>query len=506
MQPKPLCSTILASFMIIGSNIGTQAQARFDHLTAKDEMKSTKITLTKAFISIAILVLFFGCKENKHKTITHPNIIFLLADDLGYNDVGISGQKLIKTPHLDQLASEGKIFTHCYAGAPVCGPSRSVLMTGQHTGHTTVRGNGTITGGIAGKKGNRTVYRANLEDTDYTVGNLMQDAGYSTCLVGKWHLGGYNPTATPLHRGFDEFYGWLVNEPQTYASAYWPDKRFRNSELIDIKENRNGNKGYYHTDMVTDEAIAYLRKQNKDPFMLMLCYTNPHSPLDAPDNAIFDNEEWPDDMKTYASMIYHLDKSVERIKQTVIDEGMKDNTIIFFCSDNGPRSNYSDQFTNVVDFFDSNGELRGYKRDMYEGGIRTPMVVWSPNFIKAGTISELPWYFADIMPTFADIAGHESELMKTDGISVYPAIKDKPMPDNTRFLYWEFFEGGYKQAVRYGKWKAVKIKGVMELYDLSNDIGEQNNIVNKNPEIVEIIEDYLSGCRTDSPFWPVRPE
>lgn len=373
--------------------------------------------------AIAIILFILGCNGNKQKAESQPNIIFLLADDLGYNDVGISGQKLIKTPHLDQLASEGKIFTHCYAGAPVCGPSRSVLMTGQHTGHTTVRGNGTITGGIAGKKGSRTMYRANLEDADYTVGNLMQDAGYNTCLVGKWHLGGYNPTATPLHRGFDEFYGWLVNEPQTYAS-----------------------------------------------------------------------------------MIYHLDKSVERIKQTVIDEGMMDNTIIFFCSDNGPRSGSAKKYTDVVDFFDSNGELRGYKRDMYEGGIRTPMVVWSPNFIKAGTTSEWPWYFADIMPTFADIAGHESELIKTDGISVYPAIKDKPMPEDPRFLYWEFFEGGYKQAVRYGKWKAVKMKGVMELYDLSNDIGEQNNIVNRNPEIVEIIEDYLSGCRTDSPFWPVRPE
>ncbi len=351
------------------------------------------------FIGLALLL--FGCKTDNTQTDKPPNIIFLLADDLGYNDVGVSGQKLIKTPHIDQLASEGKIFTHCYAGAPVCGPSRSVLMTGQHTGHTTVRGNMTITGGTAGKKGTRTVYRANLEDTDYTVGNLMQDAGYKTCLVGKWHLGGYNPKATPLHRGFDEFYGWLVNEPQTYASTYWPDKRFRNRELIDVKENMNGNKGYYHTDMVTDEAVAYLKKkkQGEDPFMLMLCYTNPHAPLDAPDNAIFGEEEWPDDMKTYASMIYHLDKSVERIKQTVIEQGLSDNTIIFFCSDNGPRSNSSAALTEVVDFFDSNGELRGYKRDMYEGGIRVPMVVWSPNLVKAGTVSELPWYFADIMPT-----------------------------------------------------------------------------------------------------------
>jgi len=460
--------------------------------------------INKIFIPIIFCALLYGCKENKPKAVTRPNIIFLLADDLGYNDVGISGQKLIKTPHIDQLASEGKIFTNCYAGAPVCAPSRSVLMTGQHTGHTTVRGNGTITGGIAGKKGTRTVYRANLKDTDYTVGNLMQDAGYKTCLVGKWHLGGYNPTATPLQRGFDEFYGWLVNEPQTYKSAYWPCKRIRNGRLIDVKENMNGSKGYYHTNIVTDEAVAYLKKskQNDKPFMLMVCYTNPHSPLDAPDHAIFNKKEWTDDMKTYASMIYYLDKSVERIKQTVIDEGMNDNTIIFFCSDNGP--NNSRQLSDVVDFFNSNGELKGYKRDLYDGGIRTPMVVWSPDLIKAGTVSDFPWYFADIMPTFADIAKSKTELMNIDGISVLPIILDTKMPDIQRFMYWEFFERGFKQAVRYGKWKAVKIKGNMELYDLSNDIGEQNNVVNKHPEIVKIIEDYLANCRTDSPFWPLK--
>ncbi len=457
-------------------------------------------TLNKICISIVICASLYSCKQNK------PNIIFLLADDLGYNDIGISGQKLIKTPHIDQLASEGKIFTNCYAGAPVCSPSRSVLMTGQHTGHTTVRGNNTITGGVAGKRGTANVYRANLAASDYTVGNIMQDAGYKTCLVGKWHLGGYDSTATPLNRGFDEFYGWLINKPQTYASAYWPEKRFRNWELIDVKENMNGNKGYYDTDMVTDEAIAYLKKkkQSEDPFMMMVCYTSPHSPLDAPDNAIFDKEEWPDDMKTYASMIYYLDKSVERIKQTVIDEGMKDNTIIFFSSDNGPRSGPTKQYTDVVEFFDSNGELRGYKRDLYEGGIRIPMVVWSPSIVKAATISDLPWYFADIMPTFADIAGYETELLKMDGISVFSAILDKPMPEDPRFLYWEFFEGGFKQAVRYGKWKAVKIKGIMELYDLSNDIGEQYNVANDHPEIVKIIENYLASCRTDSPFWPIK--
>ncbi|MCW3806942.1 arylsulfatase [Plebeiibacterium marinum] len=464
----------------------------------------------KIIFSAALLTtILIGCNQNNLKSksdIQKPNIIFVLADDLGYNDVGYAGQEQIKTPHIDQLAKEGKVYTNAYAGAPVCGPSRSVLMTGQHTGHTTVRGNSTIVGGIPGKKGDKVVYRANLSDSDYTVGNLMQDAGYKTCLVGKWHLGGYDSTATPNHRGFDEFYGWLTNKPQTYQSTYWPHKRLKNNNMIDIPQNAEGKKGYYHTDMCTDEAIEFIT-QNKDcdqPFMLMLCYSNPHAPLDAPDNAIYNNKEWPDNMKTYASMIYHLDKNIERLKQTLIREGLSDNTIVFFCSDNGPRSNYSDKLTEVVDFFDSNGQLRGYKRDMYEGGIRTPMIVWSPKMIKAGSKSELPWYFADIMPTFAEISNFKTDLMKTDGISIYPSIIDNPMPNSPRFLYWEFFERGYKQAVRYGKWKAVVIGGKMELYDLSNDIGEQNNIADKHPEITNTIKEYLSECRTESPFWPVK--
>ena len=459
----------------------------------------------KMLISFMAFVSFISCKSKKEDE--RPNIIFLLADDLGYNDVGFSGQEQIQTPHADQLAREGKIFTNCYAGAPVSGPSRSVLMTGQHTGHTTVRGNTTMKGGTAGKKGTQTVYRANLLDSDITIGNIMHDAGYKTYLIGKWHLGGFDSTATPLYHGFDEFTGWLINKPQTYSNTYWPQKRMKNNVMVDIPENAGGKHGYYHTDICTDEAVAYITK-NKDsekPFMMMLCYSNPHAPLDAPDHAIFDDKDWPEDMKTYASMIYHLDKSVERIKQAVIDQGLADNTIIFLCSDNGPRSNYSQRLTDVVDFFDSNGKLRGYKRDMYEGGIRTPMVAWSPGLVKAGTVSDFPWYFADVMATFADIA-HSTAELNTDGMSIAPAIFTDSDPDTTRYLYWEFFERGYKQAVRYGKWKFVKINGIPELYDLSIDEGEQNDIAEEHPEIIQQIEEYLKTCRTDSPYWVVNPE
>ncbi|MDA3854440.1 MAG: arylsulfatase [Bacteroidales bacterium] len=452
------------------------------------------------FVSIVFVLSILGCGKQNER----PNIIFILADDMGYSDCQVFGQEKFITPHIDELASEGMIFTDFYAGAPVCGPSRSVLMTGQHMGHTTVRGNNTIVGGKPGMKGKKTVYRENLTSDDLTVGNIMQQAGYRTALVGKWHLGGYDSTATPLDRGFDEFYGWLINAPETYASTYWPDRRYNNRELYTIKENVNNAKGYYHTDICTDEALAYLEqhKDGKLPFMLMLCYSNPHAPLDAPDNGIYDDREWTDDNKTYASMLYHLDQSVGQLKDYLEESGLSKNTIVFFTSDNGPRSNYSQELTDVVDFFNSNGNLRGYKRDLYEGGIRVPMITWSPRLIEGGTVSKSPYYFADMMSTFAEIGAYKG-VMNTDGMSFYKEMMHQQSNENRRFLYWEFFERGYKQAVRYGQWKAVIIEGKLSLYDLSNDIGEEQNVAKENPQIVSEINTYLKTCRTPSPYWPV---
>lgn len=433
-----------------------------------------------------------------------PNVVFILADDLGYGDIGVYGQQLMQTPNLDQLAEEGTTFTDFYAGSTVCSPSRSVLLTGLHTGHTTIRGNATKQGGLAGKKGKTTVYRANLSDTDYTIGNLMQEAGYATALVGKWHLDGYDSLATPLQRGFDEFTGWLINQPETYASTYWPEKRFRNGNLIDIKENTGNQKGYYEADLCTDEAIEFLSRQNdtEQPFFLMVNYNNPHSPLDVPDHAIYKDKDWPEPMKTYAAMVYQLDESVGKIKNYLLENGLAENTILFFCSDNGPRSEPTPELTAVADFFDSNGALQGYKRDMYEGGIRVPLIVWAPGLVNQQKQSHVPAYFADIMPTFGEISGHEGSYA-TDGTSIYPFIKGEQENLKDRFLYWEFFERGFEQAVRYGHWKAIKRGSDLELYHIGEDIAEENNVADKHPDIVQAIEGYLQTCRTESPFWPV---
>jgi arylsulfatase A-like enzyme len=430
-----------------------------------------------------------------------PNIVFILADDLGYGDLGVYGQKLIRTPNIDQLAKEGVQFTDFYAGAPVCSPSRSVLMTGQHTGHTTIRGNMTKQGGKPGNKRNKTIYRANLAENDFTIGNLLRESGYTTAMAGKWHLDGYDTLATPIHRGFDFFSGWLISYPETYANGYWPTQRYVNGKTVSIDKNKNETKGYYADAITTDEALDFLSKQKnaKKPFMLMVNYNNPHSPLDAPDNSAYADKDWPEHMKTYASMVHNLDKNVGKIKKYLADHDLK-NTIVFFCSDNGARSEGGKQLTEVAEFFNSSGALKGYKRDMYDGGIRIPMIAWAPGLLPAGKVDNTPGYFADIMPTFAGIAKSRVKY-QSDGINILPLAGAKKEPAKPRFLYWEFFEKGFEQAVRYGDWKAVKRAGKLELYNISKDIGETHDVAAQNPAVVKTIENYLAVSRTESPFW-----
>jgi len=460
--------------------------------------------MRRSLIMIALLLL---CKEAtfaQRKPGQKPNIVFILADDLGYGDVGVYGQKQILTPNIDKLANEGTRFTDFYAGAPVCSPSRGSILTGLNTGHATIRGNATQQGGIAGRKGKNVVYRANLTREDYTIGNLLQDAGYNTSLVGKWHVDGYDSLATPLQRGFDKFSGWLINIPETYASTYWPDHRYVNGKLLPVEPNTNARKGYYETNICTDEALAYLetQKNSEKPFFLMLNYNNPHSPLDVPDQAIYKNKDWPEDMKTYAAMVYYLDQAVGRVKDYLIKSGLSENTIVFFASDNGPRSEPTSQLKAVSEFFNSNGKLKGYKRDMYDGGIRIPFIAWAPFVKNAPKVSDVPGYFPDIMPTFAELAG-KTNGFKTDGASIYPAIKGEKVKKD-RFLYWEFFELGFEQGVRYGRWKGVKRHHKLELYDLKNDIGETQDVAAAHPDIVKTIEDYLLTARVDSPYWTVK--
>jgi arylsulfatase A-like enzyme len=429
-----------------------------------------------------------------------PNIVLILADDLGYGDVGVYGQAKIRTPNIDRLAAEGIRFTDAYAGSTVCSPSRSVLVTGQHTGHTRIRGNVATHGGIVGPRGNTIVRRMHLTEADRTIGNVLQEAGYRTATIGKWHMDGFSPDAGPLDRGFDEFFGWLVSEPRTYAgNIYFPPYRFRNRELVPVPGNQDGAQTVYEPHLSLEEAERFLRTEHDRPFFLFLSLDLPHSPYEAPDFGPYADAPWPDAMKHYAAMVHNTDHIVGRILDLLQEEVIDDETLVIFTSDNGPRSEPRPEQTAVIDFFESSGPLRGYKRDLSDGGIRVPMIARWPGRVPAGVTSDVPWYFADVLPTFADLAGAETPF-GVDGVSVAPTLLGLRQHLSDRFMYWEFHEGGFSQAVRWGDWKAFRdgLRGPLELYDLARDPGETTDLAARHPGIVAALEKYLATARTES--------
>jgi len=426
-----------------------------------------------------------------------PNIIFVMADDLGYGDLGCYGQKHIRTPNLDAMAAEGMRFTDVYAGAPVCAPARSVLMTGMHTGHTTVRGNFGKGGvrGLGGGKG-----RVPLKAEDVTVAEVLKKAGYTTGITGKWGIGEPGTTGPPNKQGFDEWFGYLN---QRRAHTYYPDFIWLNEEKYPLPGNTGGKKEQYTHDLFTDFALDFVERhadasRGGKPFFLYLPYTVPHSKYEIPSTDPYTDEQWKNDEKVHAAMVTLVDRDMGRLFALLKSEKIDDRTIVFFCSDNGAAKRWDGRF-------DSSGVLRGHKRDMYEGGIRTPMIVRWPGRVPAGRTSDAPWYFADVLPTLADLAGVDPSE-KTDGVSVLPAILTGQQSDlHERPMYWEFFEGGFKQAARKGQWKAVRPKGKpVELYDLSSDIAEKNDVASKHPDIAQWFDRYLNEARTESEHWPTK--
>jgi len=449
---------------------------------------------TRILFSVAIwLPLFLQCLVfSQDETSTHPNIIFIMADDMGYGDLGCYGQEVIQTPNIDQMAQEGLRFTECYAGSTVCAPSRSVLMTGLHTGHTTVRGNFGKYGvtGLAGGQG-----RVPLEEDDVTVAEVLKAAGYTTGIIGKWGLGEPNTSGHPNDQGFDEWFGYLN---QRRAHSYYPDYLWRNKHKFYLPGNRDGKRGTYTHDLITQFAQEYLIRHQEDRFFLYLPYTVPHSRYEIPDTAPYSDENWTDDEKVHAAMITRLDRDVGVLFQTLKDLNIDKQTIVFFCSDNGAAERWEGRF-------DSSGLLRGRKRDMYEGGIRTPMIVRWPGTVSPNTTSDVPWYFADVLPTLADLAG-VAPPSSIDGISVLPTIFGKKQNLENRHLYWEFFERGFQQAVRKGKWKAIRpgVGEPLELYNIKKDLSETDNVASTHPGVVAEMESIIHSARTPSRNWPVE--
>ena len=447
-------------------------------------------------IGVASLALQ-GYAGTPARSADKPNIIFIIVDDMGWADLGCYGSRQIKTPNIDKMASEGMRFTQAYSGCTVCAPARSVLMTGLHMGHTPVRGN---TGGIP------------IGRHDVTVAQVLKKVGYATGGFGKWGLGDVGTTGVPEKKGFDEFFGYYH---QVHAHNYWTEYLWRNSRKVPMTGEKASEQRYTHN-RIFEQTLKFIRKNKNKPFFCYAPWTPPHGQYQIPDSdpawQMYKDKPWPKNARVAAAMDSMLDRNMgelmDLLKELMIDK----RTIVFFCSDNGA----AERFEGILD---SSGPLRGYKRSMYEGGIRVPMIVRWPGKIKPGTISEHVWYFADVMPTLAELAGASDYLPeKVDGLSVVPTLTGhRNRQKKHEFMYWEWHRynwsqnknvpHGLMQAVRMGKWKAVRHASNVpfELYDLSTDIGEKNDISAEHPEIIAKIEAYIKTDRIE-PSEQVEPQ
>ena len=439
-----------------------------------------------------------------------PNIIFILADDLGYGDLGSYGQAIIQTPSIDRIAAEGVRFTQFYAGSTVCAPSRSVLMTGLHLGHTRVRGN-------AGAGG----YDAQtLTASDVTVARVLQKAGYVTALIGKWGLGEIGSEGEPTRHGFDEFYGF-VN--QTHAHNHYPDFLWRNTEKIALPNvvTQVGSvpgAGYatrrvqYANDLFFDEAGRFIERSKDRPFFLELALTVPHANneraralgdgQEVPDYGPYAARDWADPLKGQAAIITRMDGRVGELLEKVRQLGLDSRTLVIFTSDNGPHKEGGPAYD--PDFFDANGPFRGIKRSLTEGGIRVPFLARWPGRIAAGGTSAHVGYFGDIMATFSELAGTRPPAA-IDSLSLVPALVGRGRQATHKYLYWEFYEGGFSQAVLFeGRWKGIRQTSPaspIQLYDLAADPGEAVDLAAREPRLVARVAAIMREAHVDNQHW-----
>jgi arylsulfatase A-like enzyme len=430
-----------------------------------------------------------------------PNIVFILADDLGYGDLGCYGQKQISTPNIDRLARDGVRFTQFYAGSTVCAPSRCVLMTGLHVGHCFIRGNAD----------------QSLRHTDHTVVEILKVAGYSTGLFGKWGLGEEGTEGVPTRKGFDEFFGYLN---QHHAHNYFPAFLISNESRVALKNVVPGTEPYgtgvattkaeYSADLILDRAIAFIDRNKERPFFLYFASTLPHANnesrpngMEIPDYGAYRDKPWPPSEKGQAAMISRLDSDVGRLLRELKKDGLEERTVVFFTSDNGPHH----EGGHDPKFFDDSGPLRGTKRDLYEGGIRIPLIVRWPGRVPKDTVCDHVAYFGDFFATATEIAGAACPA-GLDSVSFVPAmIRRSDQQANHPYLYWEFYEGGSKQAVRLGNWKGVIHpigSQTLELYDLRTDLGEKRDVSGSNPEVVKQILSIARSAHVPSPLWHVE--
>lgn len=436
-----------------------------------------------------------------------PNIVFILADDMGYGDLRCYGNKYIQTPNIDRLAATGTRFTQCYAGSGISSPSRCSLMTGKHTGNTRIRDNQCPVGGIRGMKvspqGDTTyIRRANLLPEDTTIATVLGTAGYRSCLVNKWHLDGYDPMAAPNHRGFDEFYGWTISTVESNGPYYYyPYYRFHGDSLVNIAENANDARVRHNTEISTDDAIAFIYREKDRPFFLFLAYDAPHEPYHIDDTSWYDDQgEWLASTKRYAALVTHMDDHIGRLVGTLDALGLRENTIIIFASDNGAA------VMAPVEELNCSGGLRGRKGQLYEGGIRVPLIVNQPGKVPVRELSNTV-YFPDFMPTLAALTGSTKALPHgIDGMDIHQLFYGQRVDTEHRLLYWEF--PGKQRAGRRGDWKAVSVKAgrPLELYNIKEDMTESRNVAAEHPDILRSLEREMDAAHHPSPYWPLPGE
>ena len=429
---------------------------------------------------LGLLPVTSPATDSSTQAVKKPNIVFILADDAGIGDFSAYGCKYGVTPNIDRLAAEGMKLTRAYSGSAVCAPSRCVLMTGQHTGHVLRRANGSKDGLLS------------LPATQATVARLLHDAGYATGGFGKWGLGNPGTTGIPENEGFDLFFGYY---DQKHAHDYYTDYLVRNSVNVPYQQSgKHTWEDYSHT-RIADETLKFIEKNKDRPFFCYAAWTPPHDEWVIPDNAPFSKQTWPEEIKNYAAMVALVDKDVGRVMQKLKDLGIADNTLVIFSSDNGANDECIAQL-------DSTGGLRGYKRMLYEGGIRAPFIARWPGKIQPGSTSDLLTTFADFMPTVADVIGGAAPS-ETDGISILSTLLGQKQTKLHDSLYFEIYEPYFQQSVRLGDWKGYRLgtKAPLELYDLKADPTEKQNLASAQPDIVQKIEAIMASEHTPSPHY-----
>jgi arylsulfatase len=476
---------------------------------------------TALMLLVLLAVVLFAQPDSTNGQIRRakPNIVFILADDLGYGDLGSYGQKKIRTPNLDRMAAEGMRFTQFYAGSPVCAPSRCVLMTGKHGGHASIRDNREV----------RPEGQWPIPADEITIAETLKVEGYATGAFGKWGLGFVGSEGDPNKQGFEVFYGYNC---QREAHNYYPDHLWRNSEQVLLEGNNRGLTGkQYSHDLIEAEALKFIRDNKDRPFFLYAPFTIPHLALQVPEDSLDEYAgKWDDppyDGKNgylphpmpraaYAAMVTRLDRSVGRILAQIKELGLDENTIVMFSSDNGGAfGTVTKDFeflpgrmggTDYV-FFESTANFRGFKGSIYEGGLRVPFIARWPGRIKAGSVSDLPAVFYDLLPTFRELAGATKHIL-TDGVSIIPTLTAKGAQKRHEFLFWDFNGYGGQQAIRMGNWKAVRrnlSRGQLgiELYDLAADEGEKTNLAEKRSDVLAKMKQLFAREHQPSALFPI---